>query len=179
MGHPAWKPMDISEFNTEPAECGPLSEGGIVLDAWKRDYSNAHTMEEYNVVFEKFWSELKPEDYTLWKMVYDKVEGEGEKDFLTSNLLNGFLQRMDPSARKFSFGVCNVVGVPGDYNYEGVFMIRGTEMPKFMLDHPSFEYHKFAKIDAADESQRDLVFEMWTAEKEIGGRPITDGKQFK
>ena len=40
-------------------------------------------------------------------------------------------------------------------------MWRGTEKPFEITDHPSYEYHKFQKLEFNDKKTRDLVTEYW------------------
>ena len=42
-----------------------------------------------------FWKNYDPTGYSLWYIKYIKYEGEGVKLFLTSNLMQGTLQRLD------------------------------------------------------------------------------------
>ena len=51
-------------------------------------------------------------------------------------------------------------GVYGDepnLEIRGCWLWRGTEIPMEMKDHPSFEFHKFFKMDIAKEEDRKLI----------------------
>lgn len=45
--------------------------------------------------------------------------------------------------------------------YLGLFLWRGTEKPAEILDHASYDYHKFTKLDIADPKTKELVSEYW------------------
>eukprot|EP00914_Ancora_sagittata_P012039 GHVO01023284.1.p1 GENE.GHVO01023284.1~~GHVO01023284.1.p1 ORF type:complete len:365 (-),score=64.85 GHVO01023284.1:141-1181(-) len=146
----------------------------LVLDEWKRCYSNT---KDLNEAMKWFWDHYDAEGYSLWFMEYDKVEGECTVSFITSNQVGGFLQRLDGAVRKYSFGVVQILGTEGDFNYSAVWMFRGQEIPFEMRDHPSFEYHNFRKMDPV--AERELVNTYWIEENEIRGKPIADCKVWK
>lgn len=115
------------------------------------------------------------EGYSLWLVYYDKYEGEGEKLYMTNNLANGFLQRLD-HFRKYCFGAWGVYGDEPKLEIRGLFIWRGTEKPQEILDHPSYEYHFFTKLDVADPKTRKLVDEYWlnmTEETKVEGLKAT------
>jgi len=39
----------------------------------------------------EFWEQYDAEGFSLWLVKYDKYTGEGEKLFLTNNLVGGFM----------------------------------------------------------------------------------------
>lgn len=55
------------------------------------------------------WDNVDVNGFSLWKVYYEKYEGEGEKLFMTNNLANGFLQRLE-HFRKYIFGAWGVYG---------------------------------------------------------------------
>jgi elongation factor 1-gamma len=60
-----------------------LSKPSLILDDWKRKYSNEETR---SVALPWFWEQYKPEDYSLWKVDY-KYNDELTQVFMTSNLI--------------------------------------------------------------------------------------------
>ena len=82
----------------------------------------------------------------MWKLVYDKYEGEGVVGYLTSNLKNGFVRNLD-HFRKYAFGAFGVYGVEGNFDIKGVLMWRGTEIPTEIKEHQSYDSYKFTKLD--------------------------------
>ena len=73
-----------------------LPKPTLVLDDWKRKYSNEETRE---VALPWFWENFKPDEYSLWKVDY-KYNDELTMTFMTSNLIGRtpFL----PSLRPFN-----------------------------------------------------------------------------
>ncbi len=61
--------------------------------------------------------------FSLWKIVYEKYEGEGEKLYMTSNLANGFLQRLE-TFRKYCFGSWGVYGDEPKLDIKGKILFR-------------------------------------------------------
>lgn len=43
----------------------------------------------------------------------------------------------------------------------GLFLWRGVEKPFEITDHPSYDYHKFTKLEFSDPKTRELVTEYW------------------
>lgn len=60
-----------------------LPKPTLILDDWKRKYSNEETRE---VALPWFWEHYKPEDYSLWKVDY-KYNDELTLTFMSSNLI--------------------------------------------------------------------------------------------
>ncbi len=82
-----------------------LPASKMVLDEWKRTYSN-YRSEPFSGVMAKFDEQFDASGYTLFKAVYQYPE-ECTVGFMVSNLLNGMLQRCD-DVRKFAFGAFQV-----------------------------------------------------------------------
>ena len=84
------KPEDDEE-DDEPAAAAPkqkhpleaLSKPTLILDDWKRKYSNEETRE---VALPWFWEHYKPEEYSLWRVDY-KYNDELTQVFMSSNLI--------------------------------------------------------------------------------------------
>jgi elongation factor 1-gamma len=57
-----------------------------------------------------FFQNYDPEGYTIYFVHYDKYDGEGVVLYQTSNLMNGFLQRMDEKFRNYSFSMMAILG---------------------------------------------------------------------
>eukprot|EP00922_Rhytidocystis_sp_ex-Travisia-forbesii_P027188 GHVS01039874.1.p1 GENE.GHVS01039874.1~~GHVS01039874.1.p1 ORF type:complete len:404 (+),score=61.87 GHVS01039874.1:104-1315(+) len=154
----------------------------MVLDEWKRCYSN--TKDLYGEAMKWFWNNLDSAGWSLWYMKYDKLEGECDKAFLTSNLLGGFLQRIEPTFRKYSFGVIDVVqdksnGAVESYDIQGVLMVRGAELPLELKEHVQYESHTFTKLDLTDPKHRKLIEDYWCADETVEDRVIADSKVWK
>jgi len=75
-----------------------------------------------------FLKNFDPNGFSVWHVKYIKAEGEGKILYLTNNLKNGFLQRLD-HFRKYAFGVHGVYGEEPNLEIRGLWVWRGTEAP--------------------------------------------------
>jgi len=147
------------------------------LDEWKRTYSNTKELEA--VAMKWFWENYDPSGYSIWYTKYQKLPTECTIDFVTANLLNGFLQRFEGPFRKYSFGVIDVVGKDKSYDIQGVWMFRGSELPEEIREHPSYEYYTFKKLDQTAPKDKKLIEDYWCQMDQVEGLPITDRKVWK
>lgn len=95
---------------------------------------------------DEFLKMYDKEGWSCWHMHYEMYKGEGEKLFMTENMLDGYLQRWE-DFRKWSFGRMCILGTEQKQEIKGVFMWRGQDIPQECKDHPSFEYYKTTKMD--------------------------------
>jgi elongation factor 1-gamma len=145
------------------------------LDEWKRTYSNNPIL---SVAMPWFWEHYDPEGWALWISDY-KYNSELNKMFMTSNLVGGFLQRMD-KVRKYGFGSLLIFGEEPSLQIGGLWMFRGTELPDELWENPDAEHHTWTKVDINDPAQRKLVEAYWSWEGDFGDRKFNDnGKIFK
>ena len=80
---------DEEEDKPAPKPKHPLEElpkPTLVLDDWKRKYSNEETRE---VALPWFWEHYKSEEYSIWRVDY-KYNEELTMTFMTSNLIGKF-----------------------------------------------------------------------------------------
>ncbi|KAI9741927.1 MAG: hypothetical protein M1834_000316 [Cirrosporium novae-zelandiae] len=150
----------------------------LVLDDWKRKYSNEETRE---VALPWFWENYKPEEYSLWRLDY-KYNDELTLTFMSSNLIGGFFARLEAS-RKYIFGCASVYGTSNDSIIQGAFVIRGDDaVPAFDVA-PDFESYSFTKLDHTKEEDREFINDQWSWDKPIVVEGKTyefaDGKVFK
>ncbi|KAI9049501.1 hypothetical protein LZ554_006530 [Drepanopeziza brunnea f. sp. 'monogermtubi'] len=182
---PKPKAKDVEDDEEEEAPAAPkpkhpleaLPKPTLVLDEWKRQYSNNDTPE----ALKWFWENFKADEYSLWKLDY-KYNDELTQVFMTSNLIGGFFARLEGS-RKYIFGCASVYGVKDDSIIKGAFVIRGQDaLPAFDVA-PDYESYEFTKLDPSKAEDKEFVNEQWTWEKPIveGGKeyPWADGKVFK
>lgn len=181
---PAAKEVDPEEDEprTEaPKQKHPLESLGkpeLILDDWKRKYSNEDTRE---VALPWFWEHYKPEEYSLWRVDY-KYNDELTLTFMSSNLVGGFFARLEAS-RKYIFGAASVFGTSNDSVIRGAFMVRGQEaLPAFDVA-PDYESYEFTKLDASKPEDKAFVEDQWSWDKpiEVNGKSYqwADGKVFK
>jgi len=147
------------------------------LDEWKRTYSNTKDLQA--VAMKWFWENYDPSGYSFYYTKYQKLPTECTIDFVTANLLNGFLQRFEGPFRKYSFGVINVVGKDKSYDIQGVWMFRGGELPQEIKEHPSYEYYTFKKLDHTKAEDKKMIEDYWCSLYKVEGAPITDRKVWK
>ena len=80
------EPEEDDEPKEAPKPKHPLEALGkpeLILDDWKRKYSNEETRE---VALPWFWEHYKPSDYSLWRVDY-KYNDELTQVFMSSNLI--------------------------------------------------------------------------------------------
>ncbi|KAL1542791.1 elongation factor 1-gamma 2-like [Salvia divinorum] len=154
-----------------------LPPSKMVLDDWKRLYSNTKTNFR-EVAIKGFWDMYDPEGYSLWFCDY-KYNDENMVSFVTMNKVGGFLQRMD-LARKYAFGKMLIIGAQAPFKVKGLWLFRGTEIPKFVLDECyDMELYEWTKADISDEAQKERVSQMIEDAEPFEGEPLLDAKCFK
>ncbi|EFR03453.1 elongation factor 1 gamma [Nannizzia gypsea CBS 118893] len=147
-----------------------LPKPSMILDDWKRKYSNEDTR---SVAMPWFWENYNPEDYSLWKVDY-KYNEELKMTFMSNNLIGGFFNRLEGS-RKYIFGAASVYGKTNDSIIQGAFVIRGQDhVPAFDVA-PDIDSYTFTKLDASKPEDKAFVEDQWAQDK-----PITvDGKEYE
>ncbi|XP_010490215.1 PREDICTED: probable elongation factor 1-gamma 1 [Camelina sativa] len=154
-----------------------LPPSSMVLDDWKRLYSNTKSNFR-EVAIKGFWDMYDPEGYSLWFCDY-KYNDENMVSFVTLNKVGGFLQRMD-LARKYSFGKMLICGSEGPFKVKGLWLFRGPEIPKFIMDEVyDMELYEWTKVDISDEAQKERVSQMIEDAEPFEGEALLDAKCFK
>ncbi|KAI3788883.1 hypothetical protein L2E82_01664 [Cichorium intybus] len=144
----------------------------MVLDDWKRLYSNTKTNFR-EVAIKGFWDMFDPEGYSLWFCNY-KYNDENTVSFVTMNKVGGFLQRMD-LARKYAFGKMLIIGNEPPFKVKGLWIFRGPEIPKFVMDECyDMELYEWTKVDLSDEAQKERVNQMIEDHEPFEGEPLLD-----
>jgi len=132
------------------------------LYEFKTLFVNTSERSEKKKALDTLWAALD-KHHTVWKMVYEMVEGEGEVVFKTKNMLTGFLHQLD-TLKKDAFAV---VGVYGDEPYleiRGCWIWKDKGIPQAIQDHPSGEWYKFKQLDVKkNPSDRKIFEEYWTS----------------
>ncbi|GAW82186.1 elongation factor 1-gamma [Plasmodium gonderi] len=169
------EPTEKKTKKTNPLDLLPASS--FSLDEWKYKFSNEKDL--YNNAMPHFWKTYDPNGFSLYYMKYDKLEDECQISFVACNMAGGFLQRLDNNFSKYSFAVITVLGENKDYDIEGVWLFRGTEIPFEMKDHPSFEYHIFKKLDINNSKDKKIVEDYWCSKETVAARPLVDRKVWK
>jgi len=154
-----------------------LPPSTMVFDEWKRVYSNTKELE--NVAMKWFWENYDPSGYSIYFVEYQKLPNECQIDYVTANLLNGFMQRFEGTFRKYSFSVMAVVGRDKSFDIKGVWMFRGQDIPAEMKEHPSFDYYTFTRLDHSKSEDKKRITNYWCSLDSIDGVPIFDRKVWK
>jgi elongation factor 1-gamma len=159
-----------------------LPKTPMSLDHFKRTYSNAPHGEDGKRDFYKampeIWSSIfDKEGWSIWHLDY-QYNSENKKDFMTSNLIGGFVQRSE-EMRKYSFGVHVALGASPPYEVSGVWMIRGQDFKPFIDANGDAEYYTVRKLDSDKPEDRKLIEEYWCSPETIHGKPILDSQVFK
>jgi elongation factor 1-gamma len=130
---------------------------------------------------EHFFKNYDPSGYSIYFVHYDKYEGEGVVLYQTSNLMNGFLQRMDEKFRNYTMSLMAILGDEPNLEIQGVWMFRGKGIPQEMIDHPQFEYYQRRELDVTKEEDRKTISEFWCAKVggQVNGQTVQEIKMFK
>jgi elongation factor 1-gamma len=128
-----------------------------------------------------FFQNYDPEGYCIFFVHYDKYEGEGVVLYQTSNLMNGFLQRMDEKFRNYSFSMTAILGEEPSLEIQGVWMFRGKTIPQEMIDHPQFEYYQRRQLDVTKAEDKKLISDFWCAKPDSTANDlkVQECKMFK
>lgn len=176
------KEEEAEEEVVEKKKTNPLDElpkSPFNIDDWKREFFNAPDMK---ATLKELWPKFDHEGWSVWKVDYIKYEGEGVVGYLTSNLKNGHLRNLDDAFRKYCFATYGVYGDEGNYEIDGIWMWRGTEIPHFWTQHNSFEYFTFKKLDPKNEADQLLTEEYWLKINEgdkVQGRNVFDATWYR
>ncbi|GJV60612.1 elongation factor 1-gamma 2-like protein [Tanacetum coccineum] len=93
--------------------------------------------------------------------------------------VGGFLQRMD-LARKYAFGKMLIIGSEPPFKVKGLWLFRGKEIPKFVLDECyDMELYEWKQVDITDEAQKERVSQMIEDYEPFEGESLLDAKCFK
>ena len=159
-----------------PLDCLPPSP--FVLPDFKTFFVNHQ--DKRGEGMKRFFETYDPAGYTIYFVHYDKYEGEGVVLYQTSNLMNGFLQRLD-HFRVHTFSMTCILGEEPNLDIEGVWLFRGKGIPQEMIDHPQFEYYQKRELDVTKEEDKNLIAEFWCAKAEavVNGKKVQECKYHK
>jgi len=162
------------EKEKNPLDALPKSK--MEFDEWKRKYSNEKIRE---VALPWLWENFDYDGYSFFFSDY-KYNEECQKLFMTSNLLGGFIQRLD-KLRKYGFGSLLIFGEEPNLQVAGVWLFRGPEVPKEMKEVDDYPNYNWTQLDAKNEKDRKLIEDYFSWNGDFGGRPAfhDQGKVFK
>merc|ERR1712224_60029 len=136
-----------------------LPKSSFILDAWKKQYSNAPGGDCYKAM-PWFWENGDFEGYSLHIAKY-KYNEENKVAFMVSNLIGGFVQRCD-EIRKYAFGCLQIIGKEGGpMEVIGCWLMRGQSIQPLLDCNPDAEYYDYEKLDPNDPATRERVADLW------------------
>jgi len=181
------KPKKVEEADDEPAEesfeddkprtknpLDLLPPSKLVLDEWKRVYSNEETR---GVAIPWFWEHFDAAGYSIWFCDY-KFNNECQKTFMTCNLVGGFFQRLE-TLHKYAFGSMLIFGEEPSLEVSGVWVYRGTGTPADMESCDDYPHYNWRQADISDPAQRTLIEDYFAWDGNLGGKHFNTGKVFK
>ena len=149
----------------------------FILDAWKKQYSNAPGGDCYKAM-PWFWEQLDKEGYSIWHAAY-KYNDELKVSFMVSNLAAGFVQRCD-EVRKYAFGLVQILGQEGGpIEIRQTWLMRGQEIKPLLDANPDAEHYEWTKVTDFSDAEKQKIEHMWCAGEKIDGLEILDCKVFK
>jgi elongation factor 1-gamma len=161
-----------------------LPKPKVSMDAFKGFYSNAPMDAEGNrdyyaaINSEEMWTKyFNKDDFSIWFCDYN-YNSENTKDFMTSNLVGGFIQRSD-GVRKGAFGMMHILGDKAPYEITGCWMFRGDSVQPMLEANPDAEYYTWTKANTDDPEVRKRIANFWCDYEKVDGKVITDSKSFK
>lgn len=119
-----------------------------------------------------------PAGWSLWFCDY-KYNEENDKTYLTMNKVGGFLQRLD-FIRKYAFGKVLILGEQPPYKIRGVWLFRGLEIPKQVLDECyDVELYTWTKADPKNVDQKARINAYFEEPDLVDGEKLLEAKCFK
>jgi len=171
------EPEEIMEEKKAKNPLDDLPKSPMVLDAWKREYSNAPGGDCYKAM-PYFWQNFDAQGYSLWFCEYLHND-ELTVTFKTSNLVGGFIQRSD-GVRKYAFGVMQIVGTASAQKIIGAWMMRGQDIAPMLAENEDAEQYSWTKLSQPPtEAEKKRLETLWCEGDVIEGQQILDCKVFK
>jgi len=144
-----------------------MEKSSFSMDTWKKTYSNSKR--DYWKAMTYLWENFDAKGFSIWRCAY-KHQEDNKVDWLTSNKITGYTQRLD-EVRKWTFGVMAVVdrsAAKGYYEVEGFFMTRGNDIKYIMNATEESDTFNWVKIcgddreitDAEKKEMGDMLCEM-------------------
>lgn len=169
-------PAEPKKKDVDPLDELPPSK--LVLPDFKTYFVNL--ADKRGEGMKHFFDNYDPEGYSLYYAKYDKAEGEGTVLYQFSNLMGGFLQRLD-DFRKHCFAMMAITGDEPNLDIESVWLFRGKGIPPRMDEHPQWEYYQPRELNVNNEADRQLITDFWSAKADdvINGRKVQQCKLHK
>jgi len=174
---------DYDEEKKEKKAPNPLDSlppNVLVMDEWKRKYSNTDSRGEAFPWFWEKWNAGAKDGYSIWFCHY-KYNEENTQLFKALNLLSGFIQRLD-KLRKYGFGSLLLFGDEPKLEISGCWLFRGSDVPAEMKECDDYVGYDWVKADPNDPATVKLIEDFWAWNGDFGGRGAgfhDQGKVFK
>lgn len=192
---PATPAQGGEEEKPKPKPKNPLDElppSKMILDSWKRLYSNTPASKFREIAIKGLWSGADvpnslsnehfegydPEGFSIWFLDY-KYPEENTVNFIVMNKVGGFLQRID-YVRKYAFGAMCILKDKDTFPIRGLFIFRGQNIPPIMLEECyDVDLYNWQKVDINDPAQKKRVEDILAEEATIDGLENVEVKVFK
>jgi len=145
------------------------------IDEYKRVYSNNDTRK---VAIPKFYETFDKQGWSVWKCVY-KYNSDLHKLLFSTNLLGGFLQRIETDARKYSFGSFIIGGTESNQFIYGVWIFRGQEVIEIMQECDDCVLYEWTKLNLDNADDRKYLEDLFAQDVAVYGHDVIEGKNFK
>lgn len=155
-----------------------LPKSTMIMDVEKKRFFSKQPFNEN--FFSEFWPKFDAAGYCFYSIHY-QYDDDNKEFWKTQNQVGMYVQRLD-AARKYTFGAMMINGdseEQGPWKVEGVFLYRGTEVAKEMMDVPDSEYYTFKKIDVSTPENKAIIEAYYQGEKTASGDTILDRRYFK
>ena len=146
------------------------------MDEWKRQYSNT---DDTRKACEWLWENFDAEGFSVHICAY-RYQEELTKVFMSANLMNGFLQHLN-ALKKYGFGSIILLGDDVKSEIHGVFIVRGSELPKEMTESAEYHVYDFRKANIEDDAEKQYIEDILCWDGTFNGNPLkfNQGKVFK
>lgn len=173
---PAPAPAPKKKKEKNPLDLLPKTP--LVLDDWKRTYSNS--TRDYFKSMVWFWDNYDKEGWSMWLQEFNHND-ENTTDFIVCNKIEGYVQRTI-GIQKYSFGVMQMLDSKeklGYYTVAGIWLIRGKKIEPMLDVNPESGVYTWTELNTDDEATRKRIAQYWCGETDIDGYDCYDAKVFK
>ena len=188
------RPDGVVEEVKKKDPLNDLPKSKMVMDSWKRLYSNTPAAQFKSVCCAGHWNGadipnsptnehfegFDSEGYSIYFIEHMYPE-EQTVQYRALNAVSGFFQRCD-YARKHAFAVVSILQdkAAGTFPIQGFWIFRGQEVNWQMIEEcPDIEVYKFTKADPNDPAVRARVEAFICEDEVIGGLQNMEAKVFK
>jgi len=126
-----------------------------------------------------FWENIDKPNWSVWFCDYKWNDELEPPLFRVSNLVSGWIQRLD-KLRKYGFGSVLIFEGAKNFEISGCWLFKGSqEVPLEMRESDDYELYSWKKADVENSEDKKKIEEDWSWVGHFGGRKFLDGKVFK